>query len=65
MQKNGIAREVIGLINTTDPYICPLKAINCRIAYLRYNGATTNTPLYVYYDTLGTPCWTEPGEERA
>lgn len=55
MQKNGIAGELIGLANTTDPYVCPVKAISRRIAHLRKHGATADTPLYVYYDTSGTP----------
>jgi hypothetical protein len=55
MQKNGIAGEIIGLTNTMDPCLCPLKAITYRIAHLRNNGATADTPLSVYYDSLGTP----------
>ncbi len=55
MQKNGIAGKLIGLTNTTDPYVCPVKAITRRIAHLRKYGATADTPLYMYYDTAGTP----------
>jgi hypothetical protein len=54
MQKNGIAGELIGLTNTTDPYVCPVKAIARRIAHLRTHGAIGTTPLYVYYDAEGT-----------
>jgi hypothetical protein len=55
MQKNGIAGELIGLANTTDPSICPVKAITCCIAHLRKHGGTANTPLSVCYDKSGTP----------
>jgi hypothetical protein len=54
-QKNGIAGELIGLANTTDPYVCPMKAITYCIAHLHNDGVTADTPLYVLDDTLSTP----------
>jgi hypothetical protein len=47
MQKNKIAGKLIGLANTTDSYIYPVKAITCRIAHLRKHGVTAKTPQYM------------------
>jgi hypothetical protein len=55
VQKNGIAGEIIGLANSTDPYFCPVKALTRHIAHLCNNGETADTPLYVYYDSSGSP----------
>jgi hypothetical protein len=55
MQKNRIVGKLIGLANTTDHYLCPVKTITSRIVYLRKHRATADMPLYVYYGRPGTP----------
>jgi hypothetical protein len=56
MQKNGISGKLIGLANTMDPYVCPVKVFTCCIAHLCKHGEATNTPLI-----CTTTGWALPG----
>ena len=44
-QKNGVRGEVIGLGCSSDPYLCPVKALARRIVHLRTHQALPTTPL--------------------
>lgn len=48
-QKNGIRDEDIFHGPTTDPLICPRKAVARRIEHLRNNSAPPDTPLHTVY----------------
>ncbi len=50
-QKNGVRGEVIGLACSGDPYLCPVKAIICRMLYLRSHLAPPSTPLARVFNT--------------
>ena len=41
----------IGHAQSGDQFLCPVKAIVCRVIYLRPNGAPPNTPLSRVYNT--------------
>ena len=49
-QKNGVRGEVIGLGQSKEPFLCPVKAIVRRVLYLRDNNATSQTPLARVFD---------------
>ena len=44
-QKNGVNGESIGLRCNSHPQECPVAAMRCQVAYLRYHGATGETPI--------------------
>jgi hypothetical protein len=48
-QKNGVKGEVISHGLSGDPLNCPVKALVCRVKYLRDRHATPDTPLCTYY----------------
>jgi hypothetical protein len=52
-QKNRVRGEVIGLACSGDAVMCPVKAIVCRVLYLRQNGALPTTPLAHVYNSTG------------
>ena len=47
-QKNAVRGECIGHAATTDPLLCPCKALARICAHLRSFGASPDTPLYTY-----------------
>jgi hypothetical protein len=49
-QKNGVKGEVISHGLSGDPFLnCPVKALVCRVKYLRDCHATPDTPICTYY----------------
>jgi hypothetical protein len=50
-QKNGVRGEVIGLACSSDPYLCPVKAIIRRVLFLRLHLAPPSTPLARVFHT--------------
>jgi hypothetical protein len=48
-QKNGIRGERIGLSNSGDPTICPVRALVRRVITLRTATAPPTTPIYTYF----------------
>ena len=49
-QKNGVRGEIIGLSKTTDPTLCPVRAVARRVLHLRQHNAPATTPLAKYFD---------------
>jgi hypothetical protein len=54
-QKNAVRGERITHSVTTDPILCPCKALLRISAHLRSHHAPPTTPIYTYYDPAGTP----------
>jgi len=50
-QKNGVRGEQVTQKATSDPHICPAKALFRLAAHLREHEAPSNTPLCAYYDS--------------
>jgi hypothetical protein len=48
-QKNAVRGEVVGLGLSGDPFVCPVKAVTCRVRHLRQHNAPPHTPLCTYY----------------
>ena len=48
-QKNGVRGEIIGLSKTTDPALCPVRAVARRIIHLRQHNAPPTSPLAKYF----------------
>mmetsp|Transcript_20821 Transcript_20821/g.31356 ORF Transcript_20821/g.31356 Transcript_20821/m.31356 type:complete len:204 (+) Transcript_20821:431-1042(+) len=48
-QKNGVRGEVIGHGVSTDPLLCPVRALRSRIHHLRSHRAPSHTPLGSFY----------------
>jgi len=50
-QKNGVRGEQVAQRATSDPLLCPAKALFRLTKHLRLNGAPSTTPLCAYYDS--------------
>jgi hypothetical protein len=48
-QKNAVRGEVYGLGPSSDPFVCPVKAITNQVQHLRLHNAPPATPLCTYY----------------
>ena len=48
-QKNGVRGEIIGLSKTSDPALCPVKALARRLIHLRHHNAPPTSPLAKYF----------------
>lgn len=59
-QKNAVRGEQITHAATTDPQLCPCKALARLCATLRAHGAAAATPLYTYYPSDGPPLGVTP-----
>jgi hypothetical protein len=63
-QKNAVRGERITHATTTDPVLCPCKALLRICAHLRSHQAPPETPLYAYYLPDGTVANITPDDIR-
>ena len=53
-QKNGVRDEDITHGTSTDPLLCPCRAVARRVRHLRRHNAATTTPLHTVYTASGS-----------
>ena len=59
-QKNSVRGEQVAQRATTDPLLCPAKALFRIASHLRAHGAPPDTPLCAYYDSSNNLSYIPP-----
>ena len=54
MQKNGVSGDTLLHGTTTEHIACPRQVLVRIVRHLREHGATSDTPLYTFWDEAGT-----------